>query len=783
MAWSFANDGGLYVTGLPTSGTTTWTMFIWANFTSVTDAGFLIKNGSSNNDGVSVQIKADGKLRCTHRNTGGGSSNQVWESTSSAFASTGQWYAVGVSHGAMNVWTPYVNGSAVAGAVTITGSGTEDTDVSSMCIGARANASDTNSPSCSMAVACRWDVVLTAGEHLALATGADPRSIRPEKLIFYAPLIRSLSVLTSSHVLALTAGGPSGVAETNTHPPVRQLAYPHLGLAASGGGGATLTAETASFALTGQAAGLYGSRKLASETASYALTGYGAGLAYGRRITADTAAFNFTGQNVGLLLDRIMAVDSGLYTLTGQASGLYAGRKLTADTAAYSLTGVDVAFRGGYNLTVDTAAYALTGQAAGLTASRRLTAATEAYSLTGNTAGFLRGNHLAADTSAYALTGNAVGLITGYAITAETGAYTFTGYAAGLEAARIFTVDTASFSLTGNTASLKVGWRMAAETAAYTLTGQAVTLEKGYFIAASLGTYTYTGQIAGFTVTRTLSAEKGTYNYTGWAAGLFVSRLLTAATESYTLTGNAATLTRQARLSAVSGAYALTGNSAVFLRAYYMAADTAIYTLTGNDARLVIFSAWWAIGSNSILEAGRMKKNVGSQVIGAQLVNASDGGAFTGAVTIYITGDGGTQNVGGVGAGACAHEGNGFHSYVPAQAETNYDHIGFTFTGTGAIPATVQLFTDFPQTGDAFAEIANLPTATENADTLLNRDMAAVSDTNDRSPLNAMRLLRNKWTSAAGTLTVKKEDDISTAWTAVLTGDASADPVVGSDPA
>lgn len=88
-----------------------------------------------------------------------------------------------------------------------------------------------------------------------------------------------------------------------------------------------------------------------------------------------------------------------------------------------------------------------------------------------------------------------------------------------------------------------------------------------------------------------------------------------------------------------------------------------------------------------------MQKNVAGQKIGAQLITAADGTVFTGAVTISVTGDAGTQATGSVGAGACAHEGNGYHTYAPAQAETNYDLIAFTFTGTGAIPATVQIFT------------------------------------------------------------------------------------------
>ncbi len=422
-----------------------------------------------------------------------------------------------------------------------------------------------------------------------------------------------------------------------------------------------------------------------------------------------------------------------------------------------------------------------------------------------------------------------------------------------------------------------------------------------------------------------------------------------------------------------------------------------------------------------------MKKNVASQVIGAAMVSATDGSAFTGSVTVYVTGNGGTQAVGSVGSGACTHEGNGFHTYAPAQAETNYDHIGFTFTGTGAVPATVQVFTTFPQTGDSFARIgapagasiaadiatvdtvvdgiqtdlsngtdglgaikadtaailvdtavigaagagltaipwnaswdaevqsevadalavydpptkaeldsglaalndldaagvatavwnaatatygsagsygllvetnldaavsgatapsaatvadavwdevisghltagttgaalnaagsagdpwtttlpgaytgsqagkmlsdiitdtaeigaagagltavpwnaswdaqvesevadalnaydpptnaemvAAIPTATQNADALLNRDMSAVTDSNARTPLNALRFLRNKYSISGTTLTVTKEDDATSAWTAVLTTSAGADPVVGSDPA
>ena len=111
-----------------------------------------------------------------------------------------------------------------------------------------------------------------------------------------------------------------------------------------------------------------------------------------------------------------------------------------------------------------------------------------------------------------------------------------------------------------------------------------------------------------------------------------------------------------------------------------------------------------------------MKKNVSSQVVGAQMVSASDGSAFTGAVTCYVTGNGGTQAVGSVGSGACTHEGNGFHTYTPAQAETNYDHVAFTFIGTGAVPVTVQIYTTFPQTGDNYTRLGAPVGASLSAD-------------------------------------------------------------------
>ena len=103
-----------------------------------------------------------------------------------------------------------------------------------------------------------------------------------------------------------------------------------------------------------------------------------------------------------------------------------------------------------------------------------------------------------------------------------------------------------------------------------------------------------------------------------------------------------------------------------------------------------------------------MQKNVAGQRIGVQMVSASDGTAFTGSVTVYVTGDAGSQAIGSVGSGVCTHEGNGYHSYAPAQAETNFDLIAFTFVGSGAVPVTVQVYT-------AINPVTAVPTAEANA--------------------------------------------------------------------
>ena len=69
------------------------------------------------------------------------------------------------------------------------------------------------------------------------------------------------------------------------------------------------------------------------------------------------------------------------------------------------------------------------------------------------------------------------------------------------------------------------------------------------------------------------------------------------------------------------------------------------------------------------------------------------------------------------------------------------------------------------------------------SDQALLRDWTAITaSVPARSMLNALRFLRNRWDLTATTLSVKKEDDFTEAWTGTITTNASAEPVTGLDP-
>lgn len=68
------------------------------------------------------------------------------------------------------------------------------------------------------------------------------------------------------------------------------------------------------------------------------------------------------------------------------------------------------------------------------------------------------------------------------------------------------------------------------------------------------------------------------------------------------------------------------------------------------------------------------------------------------------------------------------------------------------------------------------------ADAILKRNFGSVSGASDRSTLNALRVLRNRVTTS-GMVTVYAENDTTAVWTAAITVDSLAGPIVEADPA
>lgn len=179
-----------------------------------------------------------------------------------------------------------------------------------------------------------------------------------------------------------------------------------------------------------------------------------------------------------------------------------------------------------------------------------------------------------------------------------------------------------------------------------------------------------------------------------------------------------------------------------------------------------------------------MKINVASQSIGAQMITAADGTNFTGTVTVVITIDNGTQSASG--GTAPAHEGNGYHSYTPTQAETNGAHIAFTFTGSGAITATVQVYTSFPQTGDNFARTGAPVGASISADIAANgaaidgvaTQIDGIEGATFDTSTDSLEAIRNRgdaaWTTGAGGSSPTVAEIADGVWDEVLSAHVTA---------
>jgi len=110
-----------------------------------------------------------------------------------------------------------------------------------------------------------------------------------------------------------------------------------------------------------------------------------------------------------------------------------------------------------------------------------------------------------------------------------------------------------------------------------------------------------------------------------------------------------------------------------------------------------------------------MRKNVASQYISAVLINKTDGSPVTsGTTNVFISKDGAAQAAGG--NTTATHKGNGEWEYACTQADTNANHLVFTFVNSSAINAVINVEATAADPADAVRlGLSALPNAAAEA--------------------------------------------------------------------
>ncbi|NIA67909.1 hypothetical protein HBA54_04825 [Pelagibius litoralis] len=125
--------------------------------------------------------------------------------------------------------------------------------------------------------------------------------------------------------------------------------------------GASVTAESGSYSVTGNAANTLVAHRLIADAGAYALTGQDAATLIGYHLDAQTGSYTLTGSDAGLLLGDTLTAEAGAYSLTGVAAQTTVGKRVNAEAGNYSLTGTAVATLWNHRLTASPGAYVLTG--------------------------------------------------------------------------------------------------------------------------------------------------------------------------------------------------------------------------------------------------------------------------------------------------------------------------------------------------------------------------------------------------------------------------------------
>lgn len=176
-ARQFTSASSMYLNSANFTGATDYPMTLaaWGYFDTTNAAQALVSVSSGGTDRVIIGIGNDGRAVCTSVAAlalGGSTVPSTWHHIAGTFASSSS----------RVVWLDGTPRNTNTTAVTLSG-------IDRVTIGSRVSASVMgNFMNGRIAEAAVWNVVLTADELASLAAGFKPSRIRPQNLVFYAPL-------------------------------------------------------------------------------------------------------------------------------------------------------------------------------------------------------------------------------------------------------------------------------------------------------------------------------------------------------------------------------------------------------------------------------------------------------------------------------------------------------------------------------------------------------------------------------------------------------------------
>ena len=223
---------------------------------------------------------------------------------------------------------------------------------------------------------------------------------------------------------------------------------------------------------------------ITANSGTYALTGQSATITKTRLITANNGTYALTGQSATIVKTRLITANNGTYALTGQSATITKTRLITANNGTYALTGrtatITYTAPTAYVITANNGTYALTGQSATITKTRLITANNGTYALTGRSATITKTRLITANNGTYSLTGQSATIAKTRLITANSGTYALTGQSATISKTRLITANNGVYAITGQSATITyalfANYEITALNGNYSLSGQTANI-------------------------------------------------------------------------------------------------------------------------------------------------------------------------------------------------------------------------------------------------------------------------------------------------------------------